>query len=172
MKKTDNPTIKDLFIASCGWCEKFKQNMGSLSDKKTTTAQKDPWYIFDCGYMMHIHRIQKQFNSHDANIIAIEKSVWNNMVSNNTVEKIGSKEVPMILTGHNKVCVSVCLNETADRTILKFFVVFKGATHDSKALHEEFHRQLASSAKGWMNEELVLLGVTKFWVNFPYVNVC
>ena len=166
MKKTDNPTIKDLFIASCGWCEKFKQNMGSLSDKKTTTAQKDPWYIFDCGYMMHIHRIQKQFNSHDANIIAIEKSVWNNMVSNNTVEKIGSKEVPMILTGHNKVCASVCLNETADRTILKFFVVFKGATHDSKALHEEFHRQLACSAKGWMNEELVLLGVTKFWVNF------
>ena len=122
--------------------------------------------------MMHIHRIQKQFNSHDANIIAIEKSVWNNMVSNNTVEKIGSKEVPMILTGHNKVCVSVCLNETADRTILKFFIVFKGAPHDSKALHEEFHRQLASSAKGWMNEELVLLGVTKFWVNFPYVNVC
>ena len=34
MKKTDNPTIKDLFFASCGWCEKFKQNMGSLLDKK------------------------------------------------------------------------------------------------------------------------------------------
>ena len=150
----------------------LSKDMGSLLGKKTTTDQKDPWYTFDCGYMMHIRRIQQQFNSHDANIIAIEKSVWNNMVSNTTVEKIGSKEVPMILTGHNKVCVSVCLIETADRTILKFFIVFKGATRDSKALHEEFHRQLASSAKGWMNEELVLLGVTKFWVNFPHVNVC
>ena len=150
----------------------LSKDMGSLLDKKTTTDQKDPWYTFDCGYMMQIRRIQQQFNSHDANIIAIEKSVWNNMVSNTTVEKIGSKEVPMILTGHNKVCVSVCLIETADRTILKFFIVFEEATRDSKALHEEFHRQLASSAKGWMNEELVLLGVTKFWVNFPHVNVC
>ena len=150
----------------------LSKDMGSLLDKKTTTDQKDPWYTFDCGYMMQIRRIQQQFNSHDANIIAIEKSVWNNMVSNTTVEKIGSKEVPMILTGHNKVCVSVCLIETADRTILKFFIVFEEATRDSKALHEEFHRQLASSAKEWMNEELVLLGVTKFWVNFPHVNVC
>ena len=47
-------------------------------------------------YVMHIRRIQKQFNVHNADIIAMgEIPVWNNMVSNTTVEKTSSKEVPM-----------------------------------------------------------------------------
>ena len=36
------------------------------------------------------------------------------MVSNTTVEKNGSKEVPMKSTGHDKVRVSVCLTGKAD----------------------------------------------------------
>ena len=46
-------------------------------------------------YVMHVSRIQKQFNFDDAGIIAMdETSVWNDMVSNTTVEKTGSNDVP------------------------------------------------------------------------------
>ena len=80
------------------------------------------------------------------------------MVSNTTVEKTGSKEVPMKSTGHDKVCVSVCLAGKADGSRCKPFIVFKGAKRESKALHEEFKRKcsVASSANGWMNEQLTL----------------
>ena len=160
-EKNDNPTIKDSFIASRGWCEKFMRRHGFSLRRKITTAQKDPLYMVDLivTYLMHVHRIQKQFNFHDADIIAMdERPVWNDMVSNTTVEKKGSKEVPMKSTGHDKVRVSVCLTGKADGTRLKPFIVFKGAKRESKALHDEFHRQcsVASSANGWMNEELTL----------------
>ena len=78
-------------------------------------------------YVMHVRRIQKQFNFHDGDIFAMdETSVWNDMVFNTTVEKTGFKEVPMKSTGHDKIRVSVCLTRKADGTRLKPFIVFKG----------------------------------------------
>ena len=64
----------------------------------------------------------------------------------------------MKLTGHDKVRVSVCLTGKVDGTRLKPSIILKGATHESKALHHKFNRQcsVASSANGWMNEELML----------------
>ena len=61
-------------------------------------------------------------------------------------------------TGHDKVHVSVCLTGKADGTRLKPFIVFKGAKKESKPLHDEFNRKcsVASSANGWMNEDLTL----------------
>ena len=87
-----------------------------------------------------------------------ETAVWNDMVSNTTVEKTGSKEFNMKSTGHDKVRVSVCLTGKADETRLKPFIVFKGAKRQSKALHNEFNRKcpVASSANRWMNEDLML----------------
>ena len=61
-------------------------------------------------------------------------------------------------TGHDKARVSVCLTGKADGTRLKPFIVFKGAKRESKALHDELKNKcsVASSANGWMNEELTL----------------
>ena len=57
-------------------------------------------------YVMHVRRLQKRFSFDDTNIIAMdETAVWNDMVSNTTVEKTGSKEVNMKSTGHDKVRV-------------------------------------------------------------------
>ena len=41
--------------------------------RKTTTAQKDPFYMVDriVAYVMQIHRIEKQFSFHNADIIAL-----------------------------------------------------------------------------------------------------
>ena len=84
--------------------------------------------------------------------------MWNDMVSNTTMESTGARDVPMKSTGHDKVRVSVCLTGKGDGTKCKPFIVFAGAKRESKSLHEEFKRRcsVASSANGWMNEELTL----------------
>ena len=47
-------------------------------------------------YVMHVRRLQKQFSFDDTDITAMdETAVWNDMVSNTTIEKTGSKEVNM-----------------------------------------------------------------------------
>ena len=159
--KNEDSATKDSFGASRGWCEKFMRRHGFSLQRKTTTAQKDLSYIIDriAAYVMHVRRLQKQFSFDDTNIIAMdETAVWNDMVSNTTVQKTDSKEVNMKSTGHDKVHVSVCLTGKADGTRLKPFIVFKGAKRENKALYYKFNRKcsVASSANGWRNEDLTL----------------
>ena len=79
------------------------------------------------------------------------------MVSSTTLDKTGSKDIPLKTTGHD-----ICLAAKGDGMKLKPFVVIAGAKRESKALHEEYKRQcsVASSTNGWMNEELTLR-----WIN-------
>ena len=62
-----------------------------------------------------------------------------------TVDKTGVR----LVTGHEKVFVSVCL---ANHLKLKPFIVFIGAKREVKNLQEEFKNQcsITSSANGWM----------------------
>ena len=141
--------------------------------RQTATSQKYPSHMVHriVAYVMHVRGIQKQFNFHDADIIAMDKTpVWNDMVANTTVEKTGSKEVPVKSTGHDKVRVSICLTKKANGTRLKPFIVFKGDKRESKDLHDKFHRQcsVASSADGWMNEELKLQWCNKILGQFSF----
>ena len=82
---------------------------------------------------MHVRRLNKQFQFPNSSILA--------MVSSTTVDKTGSKDVPLKTTYHEKVWVSVCLAAKGDGTKLKPFVVFAGAKRESKALHEEYKHQ-------------------------------
>ena len=123
------------------------------------------------GYIMHVRRLNKQFQFPNSSILAMDETpVWNDMVLSTTVDKTGSKNVPLKTTGHEKVRVSVCLAAKGDGTKLKPFVVFAGAKRESKALHEEYKRQcsLASSTKGWMNEELTLRWRNEIVVAFAF----
>ena len=172
-QKKEDPATKDSFVASRGWREKFMRRHGFSFRRKTATAQKDASYMIDhiVAYVMHVRRLQKQFSFDDPDIIAMdETAVWNDMVSNTTVEKTGSKEVNMKSNGHDKVHVSVCLTGKADRTRLKPFIVFKGAKRESKALHNEFNRKcsVASSANGWMNEDLTLRWCNEILSQFSF----
>ena len=65
-------------------------------------------------------------------------TVWNNMVSETSVEATSAKDVPMKSTGHEKVCVSVCSTAQLDGTKLKPFVVFGAVKRESKSLHDEY----------------------------------
>ena len=97
--------------------------------RKNKTAQNDAWYMVDrmVAYVMHVRQSQKQLIFHKCDIIAMDETfVSNDMVSNATVEKTGSKEVRMKSTGHDKVRVSVCLTRKANGTRFKCFIIFKG----------------------------------------------
>ena len=67
-----------------------------------------------------------------------ETAVWNCMVSDTTVDKVGTKSVCLKTTGHEKVMVTVCLAAKADGTKLKPFIVFRGAKRETKSLDEEY----------------------------------
>ena len=161
-EKNDDRWIKNSFDASRGWCAKFMWRHGFSLRRKTTTGQKNPSYIIDriVAYLMHVCRIQTNSIFTMLTLLRclqhLPGTKWS--THKTTVETIGSKEVTTKLNGHDKVRVSVSLTGKADGARLKLFIVFKGATQENKALHNEFHRQysVASSANGWMNKELTL----------------
>ena len=89
-EKNDDPAVKESFIASREWCERFMRRHGFSLRRKTTAAQKDPSFMADriVAYVMHVRRLQKQFNFRESDIIAMDETpVWSDMVSNTTVEK-------------------------------------------------------------------------------------
>ena len=66
-------------------------------------------------------------------------------------------------TGHEKVRVTVCLTAAADGRKLKPMIVFKGTKRELILLNQECKGRcfIASSASGWMNEDLTLNFVKK-----------
>ena len=101
--------------------------------------------------------MRKQVEYQLGNIIAMdETAVWNDMISNTSVEKRGAHTVHMKTTGHEKSKVTVCLTASADGSKKKPFFVFKGGKREVKRLHEEYKARcsVGTSVNGWMNEEL------------------
>ena len=89
-EKNNDPAVKNTFIASRGWCEKFMRRHGFSLRRKTTTAQKDPAEMIEriVGFVMHLRRLEKQYDFKECDIIAMDETpVWSDMVSNTTVEK-------------------------------------------------------------------------------------
>ena len=87
-----------------------------------------------------------------------ETAVWADMVSDTTVNAKGAKTITMKSTGYEKVRVTVSLTAAADGRKLKPMIVLKGANRESILLNQEFKGRcfIASSANGWMNEDLTL----------------
>lgn len=120
---------------------------------------------------MHVRRLMKLHAFATSNIVAMDETpVWMDMVATSTVAKTGAKDIPLKTTGHEKTRVSVCLTMKADGTKMKPFIVFIGAKREAKALDEEFkrHCRVASTANGWMNEELTLRYIEEILGRFAF----
>ena len=136
-----NPEENDKFMASPGWVDKFMARHGLSLRRKTTVAQKDPEQLIDklVVYVLHIRRFCMKYNYLPSSIIAMDETpVWNNMVSDVTVEKSGKETISMKTTGHEKVLVSICLAARADGRKFKPLIVFRGAKREVKTLNEQF----------------------------------
>lgn len=157
-KQKDDPNIKTL-VFSAGWLTQFMKRNGLSIRRRTTQTQKTPDQLIDklSAYILKLRRLRKRMNYELKNIIAMdETAIWNDMISNTTVEKRGAHSVNMKTTGHEKSKITVCLTATADGTKKKPFFVSRGAKRDVKRLNEEYKGKciVASSASGWMDEPL------------------
>ena len=110
-----------------------------LLRRKTKAAQQDPERLIDklILYILHARRLSIKYKYPPSSIIAMdETSVWNDMVSNTTIDKQGANSVCLKTTGHEKCMVSVCLAAKADGTKLKPFAVFLAAKREYKSLDQ------------------------------------
>ncbi|XP_057309355.1 uncharacterized protein LOC130647499 [Hydractinia symbiolongicarpus] len=154
--------LKDSFIASRGRFQKFMKRNHLSCRRRTTMAQKDPVQLINklVAFVIHIRRLNMKGEFNPSNIIPMDETpVWADMVSSTTVNKTGQKDVMLKTTGHEKVCVTVCLAAKGDGIKLKPYIVFSGAKRESAALNEEFKTKciVASSGNGWIFKELTLL---------------
>ena len=118
---------KFLFVVSNGWVNNFMRR-NSFSLRRKTAAKQDPEQLIDILtlYNLHARMFSIKYKHPSSSIIAMDKiSIWNDMVSNTTINKQGAKSVCLKTTGYEKCMVSICLAARADRTKLKPFVVFR-----------------------------------------------
>ena len=132
--------------------------------RRTTESQKDPDRLINklIAYILQVRRQRSRHSYSHSDIIAInETAVWQDMLSSATVDKAGESSIRLKTTGHEKSKVSVSLTAKAHGINLKPFIVFPGATRETKQLNEEFKNKcyVASSVNGWMNEDLTRDGV-------------
>ena len=121
---------KSLFVANNGWVNNFMRRNGFSLCGKATTAQQDPERLIDklILYILHARGLSIKYKYPPSTIISMgETSVWNDMVSNTTINKQGSKSAYLKITGYEKCMVSVCLASKGDETKLRQFVVFRAA---------------------------------------------
>ena len=161
------------FVASRGWLEKFMRRHGLSLRRRTSIGQKDPQQLINrlVSYVIHARRMQMRCDFKASQINAMDETpVWQDMVGTKTVSKVGSQDVVLKSTGHEKARVSVCLTARADGTKLKPFIVFKGAKCEVATLNQEFRGKciLASSENGWMNTPLTLEWVQKVLGSFSF----
>lgn len=97
-KWKDDPNMKTLAF-SAGWLTQFMKQNGLSIRHWTTQAQKTPDQLIDKlgTYILKVRWLQKWMNNELKNIIAIdETAIWNNMISNTTIEKRGAHSVKLI----------------------------------------------------------------------------
>ena len=142
---------KSLFVVGNGCVNNFMCLNSFLLHCKTTTAQQDPeWLIYKLIlYILHACRLSIKYKYPPSSIIAMdETTTLNDIVSNTTIHKQGTKSVCLKTTGHEKCMVSVCLAAKADGTKLKPFAVFRAAKRESKLLDEEFESHCVTKSSG------------------------
>ena len=79
---------------STGWLNNFMRRNGLSLRRRTTTAQQDPARLTDkiISYILHVRRLPSRFNYHASCIIAMDETpVWDDMVSNTTVDVSDAK---------------------------------------------------------------------------------
>ena len=100
-----------------------------------TTEQEDPHYLIDklLSYILQVRRLSQRHKYQPSCIIAMtETPVWDDMVSNTTVDRVGASSINLKTTGHEKVMVTVCLSARADGTKVKPFIVFRAAKRETR----------------------------------------
>ena len=94
---------RTLLAASYGQVHNFIRRNDFSLRRKTTTPQQDPEQLIDklILYILHARRLSIKYKYPPSSITAMdETSIWNEMVSNTTIDKQGEKSVCLQTTGY------------------------------------------------------------------------
>ena len=104
-EKCKEMELPPTFTASIGWVQKFMIRHGLCIQRKTTESQKDPKNLIDklIAYVLQARRLRVKFSYSDSDVISVdETAVWQDMLSNTTVDSIGHNTIAMKTTGQEK----------------------------------------------------------------------
>lgn len=147
----------DSFVASNGWLEKFMSRYRLTLRRRTTVCQKLPHELLPklISYVAFVRMLQLQNGYKLSSIYAAdETAIWFDMVSETTVDTIGTKEISIRTTGHEKMRITVTLTACANGKKCKPFIIFK-RRRPLPALEKAFSQlTIAYNENGWMDETL------------------
>uniref|UniRef100_A0A915IKC9 HTH CENPB-type domain-containing protein n=1 Tax=Romanomermis culicivorax TaxID=13658 RepID=A0A915IKC9_ROMCU len=116
------------FQASRGWLQKFLQRSNLMLCRRTTISQKLPKDVLPklTDFVIYVRKLQmKNSYSFDSIYACDEKAVWLDMLSDSIMDVVGTKQVPIKTSGHEKMRITVMLCAKLNGIKCKPFVLFK-----------------------------------------------
>ena len=145
------------FAASDGWLQKFLKREGYTLRRRTTTAQSSADSTQKIAkFVLYLSKTRKNFSYSESDIFVMDETpIWIEPTATTTVEKVGSKSVPVKSTGHEKTRVTAIFTAKADGTKLKPYVVIprKRIVKDVESIKEVV---VSYAAKSWMDDKLTI----------------
>ena len=95
-------------------------------------------------------------------------AVWFDSVGNTNIEKVGSKEVEMFATGHDKqnITVGLCASSAGKKKLPYIIFRGKGNTAEDRQLKARKDIEINYSDNGWFNTDLTLHWLRKNFQSF------
>ena len=175
------PALKELSYKSIhNWCDRFLMRHGYTLRKVTHIGQpvRDDASDMIIKFILDIKQKMIDYDINDNyQLIANmdETRVWFEMFRNETIERIGAKEVKIKSFGCDKNRISLILTILANGEKLKPVIIFKGKTDNrlEKKLQNNIHVKnneilVKCQDNAWFNNEIFQFWLNKVW--FPYCN--
>ena len=163
------------FQGSKGWLEKFRSHYSLSLRRKTTQSQQlaVDLVLKIHRFILYFRKLMTEKSYHEEKIWAFdETAVWFDSVGNTTIEKVGSKEVEMFTTGHDKqnITVGLCASSTGKKKLPYIIFRGKGNTAEDKQLKARKDIEINYSDNGWFNTDLTLHWLHKNFQSFFTAN--
>jgi hypothetical protein len=149
---------KSGFNASDGYVDGFMKRNKLSNRRRTTVSQRCPQ---DCvqqlvSFVLYVRKLKIENNYKLNNIYACdETSVWFDCVANYTIDKVGTKEVTLKSTGHEKMRISVMLCAKANGFKCKPYVLLERKREMPELISKYKSLVLEFAGKIWMDDNLV-----------------
>ncbi|KAI2796665.1 hypothetical protein BLOT_015676 [Blomia tropicalis] len=125
--------------------------------RKTTISQKDPNDLCQkiARFILYVRKVRTEESYKLSDIINCDETpIQIETVGSTTIDKIGSKEINLLSTGHEKQSCVVMLTAKADGTKLKPYVTFK-RKRKLLDLEKKFPQVVIGySSNGWFDESI------------------
>ena len=158
------------FKASNGWLQKFLSRNGFVLRRRTTVSQKVPRDSFEkiVAFILYLRGVRRSGNYENNSIFVMDETpVWIELVATTTVNKIGSREVAIKSTGHEKIRITVVLTARADGAKCKPFIVIP-RKRPIKEIEQIKDVECVYSSKSWMDDELTTDYLKRIIGNFSF----